>query len=81
MAKYVEESMNERRYSYTEWGMLLGLFVGSGLAIVLFAATGKATYFGIIGIGLALGLGLGAAFDGIKRSDQEDGSGPERASD
>jgi hypothetical protein len=73
--------MNERRYSYTEWGMLLGLFVGSGLAIVLFATTGQVTYFGIIGIGLALGLGLGAAFERTKHSDRRGSGGSDRASD
>lgn len=64
--------MKARRYSYTELGMLLGLFAGGGLAVILFVTTGNAVYFAIIGIGLALGLGLGAAFDGAKRSTQRD---------
>lgn len=73
--------MKGHRYSYTELGMLLGLFAGGGLAIILFATTGKATYFGIVGIGLALGLGLGAAFDGAKRPEQNAGSGSGKTSD
>jgi hypothetical protein len=60
--------MSKRKYSYTELGMLLGLFVGGGLATIMFAITGRATYFGLVGVGLALGLGLGAAFEGSRRS-------------
>ena len=73
--------MSERRYSYTELGMMLGICVGAGLAVVLFATTGEATYFGVVGIGLALGLGLGSAFEGAKRSERKSGSGSDRASD
>jgi len=58
----------DRRYSATTWGMLLGLFVGAGLATILFATTGEATYFGLVGVGLALGLGLGAAYDRAPQS-------------
>lgn len=57
--------MKGQRYSYAQLGMLLGLFVGGGLAVILIATTGNAVYFGIVGIGLALGLGLGAAGDGL----------------
>jgi hypothetical protein len=71
--------MNERRYSYAGLGMLLGIFVGGGLAIVLCAVTGQAIYFAIVGIGLALGMGLGAACDGAKRSEQKDGNESESA--
>ena len=60
--------MMVRRISYTELGMLLGLFAGGGLATILFVTTGKAVYFALVGIGLAVGLGLGAAFDGSQRS-------------
>lgn len=70
--------MKHRRYSYTEWGMLLGLFVGGGLATILFVTTGQAVYFAIVGIGLALGLGLGAAFDGARRSEQKSSQGPHK---
>jgi hypothetical protein len=67
--------MKDRRYGYTELGMLLGLFVGGGLAILVFATTGEVTYFAIVGVGLALGLGLGAAFDGARRSAQKSNRG------
>jgi hypothetical protein len=55
--------MNERDYTYTGLGMLLGIFVGGGLAAVMFAITGQAFYFSVVGIGLTLGLRLGAALD------------------
>ena len=63
--------MNERRYSHTQLGMLLGLFGGGGLAVILFATTGNAVHFALVGVGLALGLSLGAAFDRAKRSEQD----------
>lgn len=66
--------MKRRRYSYTELGMLLGLFVGGGLATIMFATTGNAVYFALVGIGLALGLGLGAAFEGGRRQRENEGS-------
>jgi hypothetical protein len=58
-------------YRYTELGMLLGLIFGSGLAVVLFAATGNAVYWAASGVGLALGLGVGAALDRARRSREE----------
>jgi hypothetical protein len=67
--------MRDRKYSYTELGMLLGLFAGGGLAIIMFATTGEVTYFATVGIGLALGLGLGAAFDAKRSSAQESSNG------
>jgi hypothetical protein len=62
--------MKVKGYNYSELGMLLGTYSGGGLATILFAATGIATYFAFGGIGLALGLGLGAAFEGSMRSAQ-----------
>ena len=69
--------MIERRYRYTEVGMLLGLLIASGLATILFATTGQATYFAVAGIGLDLGLALGAAFDGAQRSAPKGNKGQE----
>jgi hypothetical protein len=66
--------MKDRRYSYTELGMLLGLFVGGGLATILFVTTGNVVYFALVGMGLALGLALGAAFDGGRRQGQNKGN-------
>jgi hypothetical protein len=63
--------MEERKYRYTELGMLLGIFVGGGLATILVAMTGEAAYYAIVGIGLALGLSLGAAYDGAQRSTED----------
>jgi hypothetical protein len=63
--------MNERRYSYAQLGMLLGLLCSGGLAVSLFATTGNAVYFALVGVGLVLGLSLGAAFDRAKRSEQD----------
>jgi hypothetical protein len=70
LAKFKKETeeMTERKYSYTELGMLFGIFVGGGLATILYVTTGQVFYFGLIGVGLALGLGLGAAFDGRQPS-------------
>lgn len=63
--------MSERKYKYAEIGMLFGLFVGGGLAIILFATTGNAVYFAVVGVGLAVGLILGAGYDQSKRQEQE----------
>lgn len=68
--------MKKRKFNYMELGMLLGIFVGGGLATIMFAATGNALYFGLVGVGLALGVGLGAAYDGAQKraseADQQD---------
>jgi len=56
--------MNERKQSYTAWGMMLGLLIGGAAAAAMYVATGEVFYFGLIGVGLALGLGMGAAFEG-----------------
>jgi len=58
--------MNQRKYTYAQLGMLFGIFVGGGLATILFATTGEAIYFGLIGVGLAMGLGLGAGLDRMR---------------
>jgi len=58
--------MRGRNYSYAQVGMLLAIFVGGGLATILYATTGEIAYFGLIGVGLALGLSLGAGFERTK---------------
>ena len=55
--------MIPRQYRYAGVGMLLGLFVGGGLAVLLFVTTGQAVYFTVAGLGLAVGLLIGAAAD------------------
>lgn len=42
--------MKERKYHYTELGMLFGIFVGAGIATILFVNTGEAIYWTIVGI-------------------------------
>ena len=63
--------MKTRGYRYTELGMLLGLIFGSGLAVILYAATGNGVYWAVGGVGLALGLGVGAVLDRARRSKEE----------
>jgi len=55
--------MNQRRRRHLAWGMLLGFSIGSSIATMMYAETGDAFWFVLIGVGLAFGLGLGAAFD------------------
>ena len=60
--------MEERKNRYLAWGMLLGMSVGSSIATMMYAETGDAFWFVLIGVGLAFGLGLGAALDQERRS-------------
>jgi hypothetical protein len=78
MRQYEENYTKNHKYSYTELGMLLGIFVGAGLATIMFAKTGEDVYFGLLGVGLALELGLAAAFDGSQRSSRERSNGPKK---
>lgn len=55
--------MNDQKNKYARLGMLMGIFVGGGLATILLATTSQAIYLGIVGVGLALGLLLGAGYD------------------
>lgn len=55
--------MDKRKYSYTQLGMLFGIFIGGGVGILLFVYTSNALSFTVIGIGLVIGLILGAGFD------------------
>lgn len=55
--------MEKRKYTYTQLGMLFGIFIGSGLGILLFTSTGNAVYLAVAGVGAAIGLVLGAGFD------------------
>jgi hypothetical protein len=62
--------MDNKKYSWTELGMLLGIVVGSGLATILFATTGRAEMFVIAGAGTAIGLILGAGYERTQRSQE-----------
>ncbi len=55
--------MEKRKYSYAQLGMLFGVVIGGGIAVILFAITANAVYFTIAGAGLAIGLILGAGYD------------------
>ncbi len=61
--------MNEQKNRYIGWGMLLGMSIGSSIAMMMYIATGETSYFGLMSVGLALGLGIGAAFDQRKRAE------------
>ncbi len=58
--------MEKRNYSFAQLGLLFGVFIGGGIATILFATTGNAIYFSIIGVGVAVGLILGAGYDQYK---------------
>ncbi len=55
--------MEERTYTYTQLGMLVGTVIGGGIGVVLFAITGNAVYIAITGAGTAIGIILGAGVD------------------
>jgi hypothetical protein len=54
--------MKRRTYTPTELGMVYGMAIGSAIALVLFALTNDAWWFGAIGAGLAIGLGIGSSY-------------------
>lgn len=55
--------MEKRKPTYTQLGMLFGIFIGSGIGVLLFVLTQNALYFTVVGIGLVLGLIIGAGMD------------------
>jgi hypothetical protein len=60
--------MEKRKHTYTQLGMLFGIFIGGGLGVLLFIMTGNAVYFAVAGAGAAIGLVLGAGMDKYKQS-------------
>jgi len=52
-----------KKYSYTEIGMLFGMFIGSGIGITVCAITNNALFHIVTGFGIILGLGLGSSLD------------------
>ena len=56
-----------KKYSYTELGMLFGMFIGSGIGITAFAITNNALFHTVMGFGIILGLGTGSLLDKRKR--------------
>jgi len=57
-----------KRDSYTELGMLLGIFVGSGIGVTAFVSTNNALFFTVPGFGVIFGLGIGAMLDKWQKS-------------
>ena len=56
-----------KKYTYTELGMLFGMFIGSGIGVTAFAITNNALYFTVPGFGIILGLGTGSLLDKRRR--------------
>lgn len=63
--------MEVEKYSWSQLGMLLGIFVGGGLATILFATTGRAEMWLIVGATTAIGVILGAGLDRTEPSRRE----------
>ena len=63
--------MEKPKYSYTQIGMLFGIFIGGGIGVLLFVFTNNALAFTVTGIGLVIGLIFGAGFDRQKTKDQD----------
>ncbi|MEA2075490.1 MAG: hypothetical protein U9O85_07130 [Euryarchaeota archaeon] len=51
------------KHSYTELGMLFGIFIGSGIGVTAFAITNNALFFTVPGFGIICGLGAGSLLD------------------
>ena len=55
--------MKDRKYTYTQLGMLFGIFIGGGVGVLLFVFTENPLYFTVVGIGLVIGMIIGAGLD------------------
>lgn len=63
--------MEKRKTTYTQLGMLFGIFIGGGIGVLLFVFTQNPLYFTVTGIGLVLGLIIGAGADRNKETHQD----------
>jgi uncharacterized membrane protein YccC len=52
-----------KKYSYTEIGMLFGMFIGSGIGITACTITNNALFHTVTGFGIILSLGIGRLLD------------------
>ena len=60
-----------KKYSYTELGMLFGMFIGSGIGITAFVITNNALVHTVTGFGIIFGLGIGSLLDKNKVADKK----------
>jgi hypothetical protein len=60
-------NVTNQKYSYTELGMIFGMFIGSGIGVTVFASTNNTLFFTVPGFGIILGLGIGSSLDKRKR--------------
>ena len=63
--------MEKSKPTYTQLGMLFGIFIGGGIGVLLFVFTQNPLYFTVTGIGLVLGLIIGAGVDRNKETNQD----------
>ena len=63
--------MAEKKYTYTQLGMLFGIIIGGGVGVLLFVFTNNPLYISVTGVGLVIGLILGAGYDRQKNSQKE----------
>ncbi len=56
-----------KKYSYTELGMLFGLFIGSGIGVTACTITNNALFHTVAGFGILHGLGIGSLLDKRRR--------------
>jgi CDP-diglyceride synthetase len=63
--------MEKRKPTYTQLGMLFGIFIGGGIGVLLFVFTQNPLYFTLVGIGLVIGLLIGAGMDRNQETHQD----------
>ena len=58
-----ERTPSTRTVTATQLGLLVGIVIGAGFGIVMFAGTMNALWLTLPGVGVALGLGVGATIE------------------
>ena len=59
-----------KKYSYTQLGLLFGIFIGNGIGVTAFSFTGDALFFTLTGIGITFGFGIGAVLDKRQKNER-----------